>query len=148
MILAKAAVFIAVANSEAYWSFVDDLKKVQKLPIFLEEIQKYSLSFLTEELRSLLELSLLTREYSPRIEIFCQLLSEYSIDQNSVCAIFQNSVFVDSKELASAIDHGGKFRPKIFPFDPRSGIQRDMVIIYLQFLTIYFMSGFLFKIEI
>jgi hypothetical protein len=34
------------------------LKKVPKLPIFMAEIQKYSLSFLTEELKPFLELSL------------------------------------------------------------------------------------------
>ena len=73
-LLAEASTFIADVDGEAFWTFLRGLQKFtdeksnQKskshIPQTIEEIKSYSLDFLSEEQRYLLELSLLTRSHN------------------------------------------------------------------------------------
>ena len=129
-LLAEAASFIADANGEAYWTFLRGLEKLSKLPNTIEEIRSYSLDFLSEELKALLELSLLTRAYSPRIEMFRQIASNFTKNPNQCFSIYSNSIFTSTTELKNSILNYKKSRPSVYAFEPRKGHQRDTVVFY------------------
>ena len=129
-LLAEAAAFIADANGEAYWGFLRGLQKVDLLPTTIEQIQAYSLSFLSEELRALLEVSLKTRAYSPRIEMFREIGRQFRKDMNLAFAVYANSVYESPADLEKALQSGARSRPVVFPFEPRRGSMRDTVILY------------------
>ena len=129
-LLAEAAAFIADANGEAYWSFLRGLQKVDLLPTTIDQIKSYSLNFLSEELRALLELSLKTRAYSPRIEMFREIGKGFSADMNSVFAVYANGTYFSVSDLDAALQTGARSRPIVYPFEPRLGTMRDTVIVY------------------
>lgn len=129
-ILAEAAAFIADANGEAYWTFINGLQKVDKYPQTIEEIKDYALNFLSEELRALLELALLTRAYSPRIEMFREILRNYTKDMNRLAAFYVDKLYYTQEDLQNAMDEGRKSRPLVYSYEPRNGNLRDTVILY------------------
>lgn len=160
-LLAEASTFIADVDGEAFWTFLRGLQKFtdeksnQKskshIPQTIEEIKSYSLDFLSEEQRYLLELSLLTRSYSPRIEMFRQIASNYKSNQISkstqdssefldfnqikTFAVFSNEIYLTIEELnhtLTEMQNGErrKSRPIVFPFEPRFGRGRDTILLY------------------
>lgn len=160
-LLAEASAFIADVNGEAYWTFLRGLQKFLKgnnsnadnfrLPHSIDEIRSYSLDFLSDEQRYLLELSLLTRSYSPRIEMYRQIALNYStnqiiskssfssdhIDFEKVqnFALYSNEIFINIDELDKELNNSAysrkkKSKPVVFPFEPRYGNGRDTVIVY------------------
>ena len=129
-LLSEAAAFVADANSEAYWTFINGLRKEKKYPETEEEINDYALNFLSEELRSLLKLSLYTRAYSPRIEMFRQIIKNSTDDINKPVAVYADKLYFSMENLKKAIDEGKKSRPLVYAYEPRNGKLRDTVIFY------------------
>lgn len=129
-LLAEAASFIADANGEAYWAFLRGLNRIEKIPDTIESIGNYAISFLTDELKSLLDISLNTRAYSPRIDLFRQISKQYTSDMNIAFAVFGDKALFSLNELKDILDQGGKSRPVVYPFEPRWGTSRDTIIIY------------------
>ena len=129
-LLSEAAAFIADANSEAYWTFINGLQKEEKYPENITEISRYAINFLSDELKSLLELSLLTRAYSPRIEMFRQMLKNTTSDMNTPVAIYVNKPYYKIEDLTKAFEENQKSRPQVFAYEPRHGRLRDTVVLY------------------
>ena len=129
-LLSEAAAFIADASGEAYWAFIRGLQKTEKLPTTTEEIRKYALDFLSDDLRALLDLSLKTRAYSPRIEMFREIARNYSKDTNRSFAVYAQKTCFSTEELKTALATAERSRPIVYPFEPRKGRKRDTVIIY------------------
>lgn len=160
-LLAEASAFIADVNGEAYWTFLRGLQKFTKdhksgtenseLPQTINDIKSYSLDFLSEEQRYLLELSLLTRSYSPRIEMYRQIASNYTMNQiksqSSISsstidfekvqnfALYSNEIFLNVQDLDNELNSSAYFqkkksKPVVFPFEPRYGNGRNTIIVY------------------
>ena len=102
-LLAEAAAFIADANGEAYWTFIHGLEKANKYPESIEDIKSYALDFLSEELRALMELALVTRAYSPRIHMFRQISSSFTTDFNKIFVVYCGVAYFSIVEFKNAM---------------------------------------------
>ena len=132
-LLAEAAAFIADVSGEAYWTFLRGLKKFSSLPNTSDKIRDYSLDYLSDEFRYLLELSLLTRSYSPRIEMFRKIAQNYNKsfgynDQHFV--VYGNNIFYTINDFKNALSQRQRSRPIVYPFEPRYGNDKDTIIVF------------------
>lgn len=128
-LIEESALFVADSNSDAYFSYIKNVKKYNVIED-VKNITKYSFDFLSDELIKLLQLSLNCRAYSPKIELYRDILRKNNIDVNEPVIYYADKYIYDVSELKQLILNKTKSRPVLFNFEPRSGSCLNTLIFY------------------